>query len=58
MSACVHVRVLAVGIVACVLLTGCGQSGPLTLPEETTETEVQSDENPQDDEQEEEEEQE
>jgi len=53
MSACVHVRVLAVGIVACVLLTGCGQSGPLTLPEETSETEVQSDEDPQDDEQEE-----
>ncbi|MDH3417960.1 MAG: lipoprotein [Gammaproteobacteria bacterium] len=55
MSACVHVRVLAVGIVACVLLTGCGQSGPLTLPEETSETEVQSDENPQNDEQEEDE---
>ena len=55
MSACVHVRVhmLAVSIVACVLLTGCGQSGPLTLPEETSETEVQSDEDPQDDEQEE-----
>jgi predicted small lipoprotein YifL len=55
MSARAYVCSIAVAIAACVLLTGCGQSGPLTLPEETSETDVQSEENPQDDEQEEDE---
>ncbi len=55
MSAWDYVRSIAVAVAACVLLAGCGQSGPLTLPEETTDTEVQSEEDLQDDEQEEEE---
>lgn len=55
MSAWSYLRLIAIGIVPCVLLTGCGQSGPLTLPEETNETEVQSEEGSQDDEQEEDE---
>ena len=36
-------------------LSACGQSGPLTLPDETSATDVQSEDDPQDDEQEEDE---
>ena len=51
--ACVHS--LAAAIAACMLLASCGQSGPLTLPEETGAADPQSEEGPQDDEQEEDE---
>jgi len=36
------------------LITGCGQRGPLTLPEETLQTEAQNEDGTQDDEQEDE----
>ncbi|NNC66112.1 MAG: lipoprotein [Gammaproteobacteria bacterium] len=55
MSAWDSLRSIAVAIVSCVLLTGCGQSGPLTLPEESSDTAVQSEEATQNDEQEEDE---
>ena len=45
-------RAFAVAIAACVL-TGCGQSGPLTLPEETSASEAEGQQGSQDDEQEE-----
>ena len=45
----------AIAIVACTLLASCGQSGPLTLPEDTEITDAQNEEAPQDDEQEEDE---
>ena len=46
---------LAAGTIAiCLLLAGCGQRGPLTLPDETLETETQSEDDTQDDEQEDE----
>lgn len=53
-----YARSIAFIIAACALLVGCGQSGPLTLPEGTGNDAVQSDTATQDDEQEEEEEQE
>ncbi len=55
MSAWSYLRSIGAAVVTCVLLAGCGQSGPLTLPEETTATDVQGEEDPQDDEQEEDE---
>ena len=55
MHAWIYLRSIGVAIAASVLLTGCGQSGPLTLPEEASATGVQSEEDPQDDEQEEDE---
>ncbi len=50
-----HTRSIAIAIVACTLLASCGQSGPLTLPEETGTTDAPSEEGPEDDEQEEDE---
>ena len=41
-------------ITICMLITGCGQRGPLTLPEETLQTEAQNEDGTQDDEQEDE----
>ena len=46
---------VAIAIAVCMLVTGCGQSGLLTLPEATSDTEVQSEEDSQNDEQEEDE---
>ncbi len=50
-----YARSIAIAIAACALLVGCGQSGPLTLPEAAGDDAVQSDEGTQDDEQEEDE---
>ena len=55
MSAWIYLRSIGIAIAVCVLLAGCGQSGPLTLPDETSATDVQSEDDPQDDEQEEDE---
>jgi len=49
-----QVRLTACTLVICLLLAGCGQRGPLTLPDETLETETQSEDDTQDDEQEDE----
>ena len=56
MGAWIYLRPLGVITAACVLLTGCGQSGPLTLPEDITANGTQSEEDSQDDEQEDEQE--
>jgi predicted small lipoprotein YifL len=55
MSVWTHLRSMATAIIACTLLASCGQSGPLTLPEEAEITDAQSEEGPEDDEQEEDE---
>ena len=60
MSARAQLRSLAVAIAMCMLamctlVASCGQSGPLTLPEATSATGVQSEATPQDNEQEEDE---
>ncbi len=52
MSAGRRAGAIAVAFAACVL-TGCGQSGPLTLPEEPSASEIEGQESSQDDEQEE-----
>lgn len=48
------VALAACVIAACTLLAGCGQRGPLVLPDDTLETEPQNGNETQDDEQEEE----
>lgn len=55
MSARDFARSIVLAIAACGLIAGCGQSGPLTLPEETIDNEVQNEEDAQDNEQEEDE---
>ena len=55
MSAWDYARSIVLAIAASVLISGCGQSGPLTLPVETSDTEVQNEEDPQDNEHEEDE---